>query len=221
MSAYLTLGTDSSGRPIRMSKTFAAAWAAVCDVLGFVPVITQGGFMGELAAEDSGPTHDGDAIDIRVRNLTTRQIQLVIRTLRAFGIAAWLRNEEHGGFDDPHIHAVPGAWASPSPAALAQWFELRAGGDGLKGAGSDYHPYPLADRPPEDDMSNYADQLDSIEKKQDQLLEKRAEDRTLILRIRDLVLALAKMEKARGSQNKAEHDATQAELDELLAKVEG
>lgn len=148
MSAYLTRGTDSSRRPIRMSREFAAVWDRLVDSLGFTPVITQGGWMGSLAAKASGPTHDGDALDLRVWNLRADQVARVIMGLRALGVAAWLRNEQHGGFSDPHIHAVPGRWAHPSPAALRQWDACRNGRDGLASNGRDYHPYPLAGRPP-------------------------------------------------------------------------
>ena len=199
MSAYLTRGTDSSGRPIRMSREFADVWDRVVDGLGFTPVITQGGWMGTLAAKLSGPTHDGDALDLRVWNLRPYEVAGTIMGLRAYGIAAWLRNEEHGGFKDPHIHAVPGRWAHPSPAALRQWDACKNRRDGLASNGRDYHPYPLADAPPEDDMANYADQLDRIEKLQ--------------RRTRDLVLALARQEQSRDGRSNEK-------LDDLIAAVE-
>lgn len=150
MPDLVHVGTDSSGRPIRMSQTFYAAWLQVCDVLGFTPVITQGGWMGDGAAGASGTTHDGDALDLRIWNLTRTQTELVVKVLRAHAIEAWVRDKHHGGFDDPHIHAIPGAWAHPSPSALRQWINGAAGRDGLRGNGPDYHPYPLATTPPED-----------------------------------------------------------------------
>ena len=149
MTAYRQYGVDSGGyRPVRMTPVFRDVWERVCAELGFTPVITQGGHMGDLAAKLSGPTHDGDALDLRVWNLTQSQVEATVRVLRKYGIAAWLRNKQHGGFTDPHIHAIPGAWASPSPSALAQWNSCRAGRDGLRSNAADYHPYPLATTPP-------------------------------------------------------------------------
>ena len=169
----VTLGTDSSGRKIRESQEFAAVLEQVYAVLGWRPVITQGGWMGDAAAGASSTTHDKDAADFRVRNLTARQINDLVRVLRAHGIAAWLRNARHGGFTDPHVHAVPGSWASPSPSALRQWNDCLYGRDGLASHGNDYHPYPLANTPPEDDMYTDADRArdQRIEAKLDKLAE--------------------------------------------------
>lgn len=199
MSAYVSRGTDSSGRPIRMSPIMAATWARVIEELGFEPVITQGGWMGDLAASLSGTTHNGDACDLRVWNLTPSQVEKTIRVLRSYGYAAWLRNLLHGGFKDAHIHFVPGYWASPSPSALRQWDACKNGRDGLAGNGPDYHAYSLADTPPEDDMTpDDKKQLDRIEAKADRAV--------------DLILKVAEQQKARAAQDKAEHEQTQAEI---------
>ncbi len=162
MTMLITLGTDSSGRQIRESQEFAAVLERVYAVLEWRPVTTQGGWMGDAAAEKSSTTHAGDAADFRVRNLTARQRLDLVRVLRAHAIAAWVRDEEHGGFDDPHIHAVPGAWAHPSPSALRQWEDCLYGRDGLASHGNDYHPYDLANTPPEDDMPYTQQQLTNI-----------------------------------------------------------
>lgn len=162
MTTIVTLGTDSSGRTIRESATFAAVLEQVYAEIGFTPVITQGGHMGDSAAEKSSTTHNGDAADFRIRNLAARQVEDLVRVLRAHAIEAWVRNEEHGGFDDPHVHAIPGAWAFPSPSALRQWHAGRDGRDGLASNGPDYHPYPLANTPPEDDMPYTQQQLTNI-----------------------------------------------------------
>jgi hypothetical protein len=162
MTAYLTRGLDTGGRPIRMSPQMDAWWDLYVAALGFTPTITQGGWMGDLAADLSGPTHDADALDLRVWDRTQNQVEAMVRTARALGAAAWLRNKQHGGFTDPHIHLVPGRWAHPSPSALRQWDALRAGRDGLANNGPDYHPYPLANTPPEDDMPYTEKQLAEI-----------------------------------------------------------
>lgn len=152
MSAYRTLGTDSSGRPIRMSPVFADWWGEYCDRLGFTPTITQGGWLTNAAAA-SATTHAGDALDMRVWDRTQSQVQAMVRVAREMAAAAWLRDVRHGGFSDPHVHLVPGRWAHPSPSALRQWDACRNGRNGLASNGADYHPYPLATTPPEDDMT--------------------------------------------------------------------
>ena len=185
MAAYITLGTDSSGRPIRMSPRLHAVWEQVCAVLGFAPTIVQGGWLTNAAAA-SATTHAGDALDLRTRDLTDAQVQATIRVLRAHSIAAWLRDHRHGM--DPHIHAIPGRWANPSPSALRQWDACRAGRDGLASNGPDYHAYPLAQQPPEDDMAQYADQLDRIERKIDAARERdRRRQQVLVKRLRAIL----------------------------------
>lgn len=200
MSAYRTIGTDSSGRAIRMSPVFANWWALYVEALGFTPTITQGGWMGPAAAQLSGPTHDGDALDLRVWDRTQLQVEAMVRVARALGAAAWLRNEQHGGFSDPHVHLVPGRWAHPSPAALRQWDACKNGRDGLASNGRDYHPYPLATKPPEDDMYTDAD---------------RARDQ----RTHDRVFHLQRVEKIRFELDRTADAARQAELRKELAKV--
>lgn len=200
MSAYRTLGTDTSGRPIRMSPVMADWWGTFCDHLGFTPTITQGGWMGDLAAKLSGPTHDGDALDLRTWDRTQSQVQAMVRVARVLGCAAWLRNREHGGFSDPHVHLIPGRWAHPSPSALRQWDACKNGRDGLASNGADYHPYPLSGTPPEDDMTPAQQaQLDRIEEKVDRAL--------------SWISADAHRSKARAAQNLSEHEQTQAKIE--------
>lgn len=167
MTAYVHLGIDSSGRPVRMSPAFRDVWEQVVATLGFRPVITQGGWLAKAAAA-SATTHAGDAIDLRVWNLTVAQREATVRVLRAHGVAAWFRD-----WSDPHIHAVPGRWAHPSPSALRQWDDCRNGLDGLAAKGPDPHTYPLATTPPEaDDMTPEQDKrLTRVENKLDRLLE--------------------------------------------------
>lgn len=201
MSAYRTIGTDSSGRPIRMSPVFADWWTQYVAALGFTPTITQGGWMGPAAAKLSGPTHDGDAIDERVWDRTQSEVEDMVRVARALGAAAWLRNKQHGGFTDPHVHLVPGRWAHPSPAALKQWDACKNGRDGLAGNRADYHPYPLANTPPEDDMFSDA-------------------DRAMLARIDTRLAALQRVEKLRFQISQTNDAATKASLTAQLTKIQ-
>lgn len=188
MTAYLTLGTDSSGRPVRLSPEFADWWRSYVAALGFTPVITQGGWQGGEGASASAGTHEGDALDLRVWDRTQREVEAMVRVGRKRASGAWLRNKIHGGFTDPHVHLVPGRWAHPAPSALRQWDACRNGRDGLASNGADYHPYPLASTPPEDDMADYARQLDRIEA---ELKETRAELKIVRRESRNMRIALA------------------------------
>jgi hypothetical protein len=155
-------GTDSSGRGIFASDYMWAVWLLVLAHPLVKPfahkiTITQGAWMTLAGggANDSAGYHDGGGcFDIRVWNLTDAEVRTLIRVLRMFGIAAWLRNLEHGGFKDAHIHIVLGTDHDLADGAAWQWSEYRAGRNGLASAGPDYHwrPTPLVTTPPEDDM---------------------------------------------------------------------
>lgn len=150
-------GTDSSGRAIFATDYMWSWWEAVCAELGFTPTITQGAFMARAGggADASAGYHDGGGtFDLRVWDLTASQVEQAVRTLRACGAAAWLRNVQHGGFEDPHIHFVLGSDSPLSPGAAWQWLAYLNGGDGLSGGTRDYHPRPtpLVVEPPADLM---------------------------------------------------------------------
>ncbi len=146
-------GTDSSGRGIFATDYMWSWWKRVCKDLGVTPVITQGAWMvknGGGAKASAGYHDGGGTFDLRVWNLTDAQVAKVVRTCRRYGAAAWLRNLEHGGFTDPHIHFVLPTDTGLSPGARWQWSEYLAGRDGLASRGRDYHwrPDPLVAKPP-------------------------------------------------------------------------
>jgi hypothetical protein len=159
-------GIDSSGRGIYASAYMWDWWIGVVDALTFTPTITQGAWMtlNGGGASDSAGYHDGGGcFDLRVWDLTDKQVSTLIRTIRAHGAAAWLRNPQHGGFTDPHIHLVLGTDADLDDGAAYQWRDYIAGGDGM--GGRDYHPRPnpLVLTPPEvDDMPYTEKQLSDI-----------------------------------------------------------
>ena len=160
-------GTDSSGRGIFATAYMWAWWLRVLAHPNVAPfaakiVITQGAFMTLAGggADDSSGYHDGaGTFDLRVWNLTAEPVDTLIRVLREMGAAAWLRNPEHGGFEDPHIHFVLGTDSPLSLGAASQWEDYKAGLDGLADDGPDYHlrPNPLVLTPPEEDVLNDAD----------------------------------------------------------------
>ena len=215
MARYVTRGRDSSGRPIRMTPLFDEWWDAYCTRLGFTPTITQGGWQGGTGASASAGTHEGDALDLRVWDRSVTQVQAMVRVAREMGAAAWLRDRHHGGFSDPHVHLIPGPWATPAPAAIRQWDAYLRGRDGLASNGPDYHPRPapLVTRWEPDDMSQYAKQLDAIQNAVDALTkqQKKRADRTLAFQ-RYVRAALG---KAAGVDKQV-----LADLDRLIAEAE-
>lgn len=174
-------GTDSSGRGIYATDFMWDWWEnqilADPRLASFrhIIVITQGAWQVKNpggGAKDSKGYHDGGGpFDLRTRTLTLAQVLLLILVIREKGGAAYLRNIEHGGFTDPHIHFVLGADFGLSDGARFQWAEYLAGRDGLKGRGPDYHPRPspLVTKPPEDDMFDAEDsrRLERVERKLD------------------------------------------------------
>lgn len=130
----------------RMTPQVRDALLAAEQRAGFHFTITQGGWNAGGVKASAG-THDGDALDIRSRGLTQRQIAAVIEALRWAGFAAWLRTTStprYGvrpqGFSVEHIHAVPNGWGLPSSGARRQAEKYRAGRDGLRGNGPDVGP---------------------------------------------------------------------------------
>lgn len=90
---------------------------------------SQGSFnSGGVAA--SGGTHDGEAVDLRVRGLSPAEIERLVIWLRKAGWAAWYRAPSSSW--GPHIHAVP-TTGILSPAAAQQVRAFDAGRDGLRG----------------------------------------------------------------------------------------
>lgn len=89
----------------------------------------QGSFnAGGVAA--SGGTHDGEAIDIRVRGLGPVEIRSLVEWMRRAGWAAWYRPPSSSW--GPHVHAIPTVGIL-SPSAAQQVRAFDAGRDGLAG----------------------------------------------------------------------------------------
>lgn len=152
-------GTDSSGRAIYMTVYMHDWWENVVRILGFRPVIVQGAFMSRNGggAKSSDGAHDqGGSIDVRTWNLSSAQVDKLVRVCRQRGAAAWHRDKSvaHGGMD-PHCHITLGSDRPLSPMAQTLWNSYLGGGDGLVGSRPDYEwrPSPLVTTPPkEDDM---------------------------------------------------------------------
>lgn len=155
----LRRGTDSSGRGIFATNYMWDWWQKqiLADKrikpFAHLVTITQGAWMklaGGGAADSAGYHDGGGTFDLRVWNLTSAQVALLVKVLREKGAAAYLRNLQHGGFEDAHIHFVLGSDHGLSSGAKYQWAEYLAGRDGLSSGGKDYHPRPapLVTKPP-------------------------------------------------------------------------
>lgn len=210
MTDVVRYGVDTSGRPILMSAQMRDWWERVVDDLGYEPVIVQGAWMSRIpggGARASAGYHDkGGCLDLRTWDHTPEQAANLVRVLREWGAGAWRRDERHGM--DPHLHLVAGWDADLATGAATQWRQYLAGRDGLTSNGPDYEwrPTPLVLTPPEDDMADYADQLDGIDKKLDALLKGQDKAQRQNAAIRGKVTKLVQ----KGS-------ATRADLAELLA----
>jgi hypothetical protein len=162
-------GTDSSGRGIFATAYMWEWWQALLERPRIAPfahkiVITQGAFMTLAGggAKDSAGYHDkGGTFDLRVWNLEEDEVAVLVDELRESGAAAWLRNTQHGGFEDPHIHFVLGTDQPLSAGASHQWDDYKAGRDGLATDGPDYHPRPkpLVLTPPEEMFMPTAEEI--------------------------------------------------------------
>ncbi len=136
------LGTDSSGRPIVLTRRMKAAFDAACVRAGVEPVIIQGAFMAGRAAAASGHTHDlSGCLDTRTEDLTEDQQRRVLRAARAVGWAVWKRDPDHGGFEDHHHWLLLGE-RDMHPEARAQARAYLRGLDGLDAGGPDRHWRP-------------------------------------------------------------------------------
>ena len=143
----IQFGNEADGDPALMSRRMVAAWTQVCRDFGQNLVIIQGAFKDGKGAKASAGYHDkSGAIDIRMRTLTPDEREDFIRVARAIGWAAWVRDEEHGGFD---LHAHLALLDEPNVDGQLQdqmdsYLAGGSGGNGLTGKsrGHDYHPRP-------------------------------------------------------------------------------
>lgn len=176
------VGSDTSGRALFMTRYAWRVWRAALAQPEIAPfaenvVIVQGAFMTRAGggASASAGYHDlAGCWDIRTWNLTTKQIDILIRALRKAGIAAWRRDLSslHGGMD-PHIHVTFGDDRPLTSGAADSWSGYLRNQNGLANDRPDYEwrPSPLVTTPPaslfkEDYMATDAGkaQLTRIEK---------------------------------------------------------
>lgn len=195
-------GTDSSGRPIRMTKRMRAAFEEVQDFMDGQLVIVQGAF--NPGTDQSAGTHDlSGCLDIRTWNLTTEERTAAQRKARSIGWAAWYRTAAQGF--DPHMHWLLLDDHPLHQSAFDQQVAYRTGRNGLANNGPDdfWRPDPI----PSFDYDKWQEES-SVDYK----------------RIREIVAKeVAPLERAlsnfrQGERNRDE--LTEAKLDEVIELVE-
>ncbi|MEV6266793.1 peptidoglycan-binding domain-containing protein [Kribbella sp. NPDC051936] len=130
----VSLGRDSSGRPLVVNRRTMAMLEAAERKLGRKLVIVQGSFLAGKAAKRSGPTHNrAGVIDIRTKDQTPAQQAQTLLELRKISFAAFHRTTKQGFAD--HIHAVAIGDPGLDPSAARQVEAYKNGRDGLKGNG--------------------------------------------------------------------------------------
>lgn len=139
----VTLGRDSSGRPLVVDRAVLAMVNEAGRLIGGRLTIVQGSYMAGFGADKSATTHDkAGVVDLRIAWGLPEGItpERVCFELRRVGFAAWVRDHRHGM--DPHIHAVAIHVQGKDPAAAKQVTEYLNGGDGLVGDAPDYNRRP-------------------------------------------------------------------------------
>ncbi len=178
-------------------------------------VVTQGSYQSGGGEPLSAGTHDlGGVVDLRWCGHIS-----CIKALREAGFAAWHRTPAQGPWPD-HIHAVGIGHPYLAPVAARQVESYRAGRNGLASNGADdgprIDPIPSLQWPPEDDMANYADQLNRIEAA-GKATDKKVADLTA------LVKEAEKRERNRAANLrvilKERFGATDSDLDEIIGHL--
>jgi len=155
--ARVSLGLDTSGRPLVLDSTSVAKLRVAEQRLGFTFTVVQGSWRGSSGAAASAGTHDmGGVFDLRSWNIPANiGITKAVRVLRECGLIAWYRTQAQGF--DPHIHCIDYGNASLSPSAARQVIAWEAGHNGLASNGPDDGPRVTipkhAPTPPEEDMT--------------------------------------------------------------------
>ena len=148
--ARVTLGTDTSGRPLVIDDRTLAKLRLAEKRLGHTFVIVQGSWRAGSGAAASAGTHDrGGVIDLRTWDLGSITPAKAVYELRRAGLIAWYRHQGQGF--DPHIHAVDYGNPDLHPSAAHQVAEWKAGRNGLASRGPDDGPrIPIPADPPEE-----------------------------------------------------------------------
>jgi hypothetical protein len=132
----VTLGYDSSGRPLVVNRRTEAMLKETERRSGVKVTIVQGSYRGSEGASASAGTHDGGGVlDLRTWNLTVAQRGSWTYHARAVGFIVWYRTTAQGF--DPHLHVVAKGDSDLSASAAQQVKDAAAGLNGLRSRGRD------------------------------------------------------------------------------------
>jgi GH25 family lysozyme M1 (1,4-beta-N-acetylmuramidase) len=201
----IRVGTDTSGRAIKMTRRMKAAFDLACDRAKVQPTIVQGAFNAGVSA--SAGTHDlSGAIDLRSWDLTTDERFRLMKEARLVGWAAWYRTSAQGF--DPHMHWVLGGEKPMHPATQDQWQDYLAGRNGLAGDGRDdfWRPDPIP-----------TFKFGSVQ--EDDMFE--AEDRQALKDVQDQVAKLAKAFGVYRVNDRERAQKQNEQMNQLEALLEG
>ncbi|MDP9820370.1 hypothetical protein [Nocardioides massiliensis] len=136
----ISLGRDTSGRPLDVDSRTLAKLRAAERRLGHKFVIVQGSYRGGAGAKASAGTHDrAGVIDLRTYDLPASITpQAAVKALREAGLIAWYRTKAQGF--DPHIHAIDYGNPDLHPSAANQVRAWEQGRNGLASNGPDDGP---------------------------------------------------------------------------------
>jgi hypothetical protein len=214
---------DPLARPLWRGRTNVdamtiAAIEAAEEIAGFAFTVTQGSYQSSVP--QSAGTHDkGGVIDWHTSSLSDRDKVRMIAALREVGWAAWVRHPWQGDWPE-HAHGVVIGHPYLADSAARQVEAYRDGLDGLAAGRADYHPrpdpIPTFAWPPEDDMADYADQLDEIQATAEKALAAVAE-------LDEKIEQASKREERRFANLrvilKERFGATDRDLDEIMGAV--
>lgn len=129
--------TTYSGKTVNQRTRDMLAEASA--MLGRDIRVTQGSYNAGGVSASAG-THDGGgAVDISVRDLTTKQRWQTVKALRTVGFAAWLRTPDQGPWV-AHIHAIAVGDTDLPNSARNQVADYYVGRNGLANHAADNTP---------------------------------------------------------------------------------
>jgi hypothetical protein len=135
----VSLGKDSSGRPLVLNQRTLDMFREVERLIGRELTIVQGSYRAGNGASASAGTHDGGGvIDVRTYNLTVAERNAMIEHARMVGFAAWYRTKAQGF--DPHSHWNAIGDEDMPVSAQNQVTQYKHGLNGLASYGDDDGP---------------------------------------------------------------------------------
>lgn len=128
-----------TARGVTLNKRTLAMLVAAEGIYGKKIPLTQGSYNAGGVGASAG-THDGGgAIDVNLNGLSEEQINMLVKSLRMAGFAAWHRVPSEGPWA-AHVHAIAIGDKEMSSGAADQVKAYFNGKNGLSGNGPDTSP---------------------------------------------------------------------------------